>query len=136
MNGLMAETGGEGKRACTKAICHDCYDFNDCIDCIDIGDCNAIIAIMASITIRNLPEATKQRLRMRAAERGHSMEEEARGLIEKGLAPVSKPQDGGKWVEDMLARMRAIGDAESELVIPDYEAEYEPIDFSKHGTEE
>ena len=83
---------------------------------------------MASITIRNLHEATKQRLRIRAAERGHSMEEEARGLIERGLAPVSKPADGGKWVDDMLARMRAIGDAEFEL--PAGEPMGEPIDFS------
>ena len=33
---------------------------------------------MASITIRNLDEGLKQRLRVRAAERGHSMEQEAR----------------------------------------------------------
>jgi hypothetical protein len=34
---------------------------------------------MASITIRNLDEDTKRRLRIRAAEHGRSMEEEARG---------------------------------------------------------
>ncbi len=99
-------------------------------DRIDINDSSAIIDVMASITIRNLPEATKQRLRIRAAERGHSMEEEARGLIERGLAPVSKPEDGGKWVDDLMARMRAIGETDVELVIPEYEAKYEPIDFS------
>jgi antitoxin FitA len=95
---------------------------------IDIIDSNAINASMASITIRNLPEATKQRLRIRAAERGHSMEEEARGLIERGLAPVSKLSEGGKWVDDMLARMRAIGDAEFERL--PREPIGEPIDFS------
>jgi antitoxin FitA len=83
---------------------------------------------MASITIRNLPESTKQRLRIRAAERGHSMEEEARGLIERGLAPVSKPSGGQNWVEDMVARMRAIGDAEFET--PPGEPMGEPVDFS------
>lgn len=126
----MAETGGNGKCTCNRATG---FEGNDIIDIID---CNDIIDVMASITIRNLPEATKQRLRIRAAERGHSMEEEARGLIERGLGTAAKPTDGGKWVDDMLARMRAIGDAESELAIPEYEAEYEPIDFSKHGTEE
>ncbi|MFM7341316.1 MAG: FitA-like ribbon-helix-helix domain-containing protein, partial [Betaproteobacteria bacterium] len=35
---------------------------------------------MASITIRNLDDAIKQGLRVRAAERGHSMEEEARDI--------------------------------------------------------
>ena len=92
---------------------------------------------MASILIRNLPETTKQRLRIRAAERGHSMEEEARGLIERGLTPDQKPYDGGNWVDDMLARMRAIDGGQGvELVIPDYEAAYEPIDFSKHEFDE
>jgi hypothetical protein len=45
-----------------------------------INDCNAIIAVMASITIRRLPEATNRRLRIRAARNGRSMEQEARGV--------------------------------------------------------
>ena len=36
---------------------------------------------MASITIRNLDESTKQALRERAAQNGRSMEEEARLLL-------------------------------------------------------
>lgn len=36
---------------------------------------------MASITIRNLDEHTKARLRVRAAKHGRSMEEEARVLL-------------------------------------------------------
>jgi plasmid stability protein len=41
---------------------------------------------MASITIRRLPENTKRRLRIRAAQNGHSMEQEARELLETELA--------------------------------------------------
>jgi len=41
---------------------------------------------MASITIRKLPEDTKRRLRVRAAQNGHSMEQEARELLETELA--------------------------------------------------
>lgn len=41
---------------------------------------------MASITIRKLPENTKRRLRMSAARNGRSMEQEARELLEAGLA--------------------------------------------------
>ena len=40
---------------------------------------------MASITIRKLPEATKRRLRIRAARNGRSMEQEAREILEHAL---------------------------------------------------
>ncbi len=36
---------------------------------------------MTSITIRNLDDRLKRRLRLRAAERNHSMEEEARDIL-------------------------------------------------------
>ena len=36
---------------------------------------------MASITIRNLDDEIKQNLRVRAAENGHSMEEEVREIL-------------------------------------------------------
>src|SRR5215207_9896615 len=36
---------------------------------------------MASLTIRNIDDALKTRLRIRAAERGHSMEAEARRIL-------------------------------------------------------
>ena len=41
---------------------------------------------MASITIRNLEDDIKQRLRVRAAEHGRSMEEEARQIISQAVA--------------------------------------------------
>ena len=44
---------------------------------------------MASITIRNLEDAVKQRLRVRAAEHGHSMEEEVRNILRKVMGEVS-----------------------------------------------
>jgi plasmid stability protein len=40
---------------------------------------------MASITIRNLEDGLKTRLRIRAAEHGHSMEEEARSILRDAL---------------------------------------------------
>ena len=40
---------------------------------------------MASITIRNLDEAVKAKLRVRAARHGHSMEEEAREILKGAL---------------------------------------------------
>jgi plasmid stability protein len=41
---------------------------------------------MASITIRRLDDAVKAKLRVRAASRGRSMEEEAREILKAGLA--------------------------------------------------
>jgi len=46
---------------------------------------------MASLTIRNLDDALKTRLRIRAAERGHSMEQEARHILRRTLLGEEKP---------------------------------------------
>ena len=48
---------------------------------IEINAIKCHIGGMASITIRNLDESTKQALRERAARNGRSMEEEARLLL-------------------------------------------------------
>ncbi|HEV7254392.1 MAG TPA: Arc family DNA-binding protein [Mesorhizobium sp.] len=56
---------------------------------------------MASLTIRNLNEDTKQKLRIRAAAHGRSMEEEARQIIGEA---VSRPAERRKaTVEEILA---------------------------------
>ena len=41
---------------------------------------------MASITVRNLNEGLKRQLRVRAAQRGRSMEDEAREILRTALA--------------------------------------------------
>jgi len=48
---------------------------------------------MASITIRNLDEQLKRRLRVRAAEHDRSMEEEARDILRCALSEVPGPKD-------------------------------------------
>jgi plasmid stability protein len=59
---------------------------------------------MASITIRRLPESTKRRLRIRAARNGRSMEQEARELLEAGLArTVAEPRDIGEAIRKIFA---------------------------------
>ena len=47
---------------------------------------------MASITIRQLPEVTKRKLRIRAAQHGRSMEQEAREIIKTALEAPKKEQ--------------------------------------------
>ena len=46
---------------------------------------------MASITVRNLEEGLKQRLRIRAAENGKSMEQEARDILRAALDEEAPP---------------------------------------------
>jgi antitoxin FitA len=43
---------------------------------------------MASITIRKLDDAVKMKLRIRAAQHGRSMEEEAREILSEAVAKV------------------------------------------------
>jgi plasmid stability protein len=69
---------------------------------------------MASITIRRLPENTKQKLRIRAARNGHSMEQEARELLEAGLSRAdSQPEDLGEAIRRIFAPLGGV-----ELKIP------------------
>jgi len=44
---------------------------------------------MATLTIRNLPDDVRNKLRVRAAQAGRSMEAEARSILAAALAPVS-----------------------------------------------
>jgi plasmid stability protein len=46
---------------------------------------------MASILIRNFDDELKARLRVRAAERGHSMEQEARAILRRELQGEQTP---------------------------------------------
>lgn len=68
---------------------------------------------MASITIRNLDEQTKTRLRVRAAHRKRSMEEEARNILRAALA-----EDAATPVhlaEAIRRRFRPLGGVELRL---------------------
>ncbi|HNQ08495.1 MAG TPA: Arc family DNA-binding protein [Tetrasphaera sp.] len=62
---------------------------------------------MAAITIRQLPDEAKQRLRLRAAARGRSMEAEARQILIDGLnAPLLADVS---WIEQLIAAGDAVG---------------------------
>ena len=79
---------------------------------------------MASITIRNLDDAVKQRLRMRAAEHGRSMEEEARDILRRAVGRAASSANLGEAIH---RRFAAIGGAELDL--PPREAMPEPPRF-------
>lgn len=81
---------------------------------------------MASITIRNLDEDVKTRLRTRAAENHRSMEEEARRILSDAVS-VEKPKlrDLAAFTRDCFAPVGGM-----ELELPQREAMREPPDFS------
>ena len=58
---------------------------------------------MASITIRNLDDALKRRLRIRAAEHGRSMEEEAREIIRQAVGKAEAPKNLGRTIHERFA---------------------------------
>ena len=68
---------------------------------------------MASLTIRNLDEETKVRLRIRAAHRKRSMEDEARNILRAALAEdAATPHD---LAEAIRQRFRPLGGVELRL---------------------
>ena len=78
---------------------------------------------MASITIRNLDEEVKVRLRVRAAGNGRSMEEEARLILREAVVHKSR----GNLAAAIRARIAPLGGVELEL--PPRESTREPPSF-------
>ncbi len=92
------------------------------IDCNDINDYDRA---MASITIRRLGDDTKQRLRVRAAQHGRSMEDEARVILRSVLS--EDVATGDDLAARVQRRFEAIGGLDLEL--PAREAVREPPKF-------
>jgi antitoxin FitA len=80
---------------------------------------------MATITIRRLDGGVKARLRVRAAQHGRSMEEEARHLLTSALA--EEPKRPINLAEAIRSRFAPLGGVE--LEIPPRELGREPPDF-------
>ena len=79
---------------------------------------------MASITIRNLDDGLKGRLRVRAAEHGRSMEEEVRQILRQVVGP---PAESGNLGEAIHRRFAAMGGVV--LKLPDRDPMPEPPSF-------
>ena len=80
---------------------------------------------MATITVRNLEEGLKRRLRIRAAEHGKSMEEEVRDILRAALE--QEPTTGEDLYRAIRARVEPLGGIELEL--PPREPIREPPSF-------
>ena len=79
---------------------------------------------MASITIRNLDEEVKARLRVRAAEHHRSIEEEARLILRDAVGPGKPPRN---LVSAIRARIAPLGGVD--LALPPREPGREPPSF-------
>jgi antitoxin FitA len=81
---------------------------------------------MASITIRRLDDGLKSKLRVRAAQHGWSMEQEAREILRQGLATASAPKRNlATAIREIFEPMGGV-----ELEIPPRTGTRPPPDFS------
>lgn len=80
---------------------------------------------MTTMTIRNLDTEVQRRLRVRAAERGVSMEQEVRDTLR--VAVMHEEAPAVSWIDALRAVARDFGGVELEL--PVREPMREPPDF-------
>ena len=81
--------------------------------------------ILASITVRNLDNDVKKRLRLRAALHGNSMEEEARQILSAAVNDLAVPSKGlGTAIHNLLKPFGGV-----ELDLPPRDAMREPPKF-------
>lgn len=80
---------------------------------------------MASITIRNLDDHVKEKLRIEAAHNGHSMEEEARLILGRALIVTGNSRGLGSRIS---ARFKTQG---AELDLPRRDEKTRTVDFDE-----
>lgn len=87
---------------------------------------------MSTMTIRNIDDELKSRLRIRAAENGHSMEAEVRDILSAALNQEQDevraiPEKGlGTWIHELFAEIGGV-----ELDIPKRTESPRYVDFEK-----
>lgn len=80
---------------------------------------------MASITIRNLDDDVKTRLRVRASANGRSIEEEARVILREAVGREPEPVNLACFIHECFAPYGGV-----ELELPPWEPMRDPPDFS------
>ncbi len=81
---------------------------------------------MPVLTIRNVPDETKSRLRIRAAENGRSMEAEVRAILDSALGTTEPPENLGQAIRRRFAKFGGV-----ELELPEREPLGDPPDLSE-----
>lgn len=82
---------------------------------------------MGMLTIRNLDDALKSQLRMRAAQHGWSMEEEVRRILQQTLAP----KQAGKGLGTRIHQRIMLLTGGEELILAKRSAPRVPPDFAE-----
>lgn len=70
------------------------------------------VMAMSAVSIRNLDDRVKQRLRVRAARHGRSMEAEMRAIL---TAAVSEPDDDAGLLQTLLSRFGELGGVDLDI---------------------
>ena len=86
---------------------------------------------VASMTIRNLDEKLKARLRVQAAKHGRSMEDEARDIIRSALSAASSRASLVKWIR---RKIEPLGGVELQIAYREPMPIIEPIRLSNQIT--
>jgi plasmid stability protein len=68
--------------------------------------------MMAAVSIRNLDDTVRERLRIRAAANGRSMEAEMRAIL---VEAVREPEDSEGLLDALLARFGDLGGVDLDL---------------------
>jgi plasmid stability protein len=82
---------------------------------------------MATLTIRNLDAVLKERLRVRAAQHGRSMEAEVRDILEQTLKEPDRPAEPNLY-DRIRARFTPLGGAD-DIELPPREPVPDPPRF-------
>ena len=82
---------------------------------------------MATMTIRDIDDQLKARLRVQAAMHGRSMEEEARDILRAALS--TEPARSASLVSAIRARVEPLGGIDLEL--PEREAIRRPVELGR-----
>jgi len=89
---------------------------------------------MATITVRDLDEATRSRLRTRAARNGRSMEAEVREILKNAVA--AEPSSGSGLGSRIHAMFAEIGGADDMIALIPPRGSIELVDQGENETPE
>ena len=86
----------------------------------------AEVVVMAAVSIRNLDDTVRERLRVRAAAHGRSMEAEMRAIL---VEAVREPADDEGLLDALAARFGELGGVDLDL--PPRSAAPRAFDFTR-----